>query len=338
MPQVQVLLIEFSGHLTEFARFLDTVRIITLGLYAPAPKRDHAILNDYGMDMITKKRQNLLIVCAGDNSLHTVWHKHRESFDILTIYYGANSEISEAYRKISDLFFSAKGLKIELARNILLNHLLFEESFRFGDYEQIWFPDDDLKFSAGDEQIETIFKLAQMSRADVFQPAIANENYSPAWEATRLINGLFAHRTNIVEVMAHGFSGDTFEKCYLGAIHVCDFMKSGWGIEPLWMKIGEAMYRRSLRTYVLDACSVIHTRPVGSGKSIVHKLGSYEATYIPQIYTNRMKTLSTYTDLTSLEAGWRDAVVSFNEKEIDAYHQPLFKKYIAKRRLMRLLK
>jgi hypothetical protein len=242
-----------------------------------------------------RKRRNLLIVCAGDNSLHKDWFRQERSYDILTIYYGDNPDIARLYESSSDLFFRRKGMKVELARQVLVEDLYFKNRFKFSDYSLVWFPDDDLKFPQSDEQIEDLFSNAAAVNADVFQPAICNEHTSKEWEATKQIPGAYAHRTNIVEIMAHGFSGEAFEKCYLAAVHTCDFMKSGWGLESIWMKIGEAAFGRSMRTFVLDCVAIIHTRPVGSGASLIHEYGIYEMKYTPQAFTNRMRTYRTYS-------------------------------------------
>ena len=192
-------------------------------------------------------RRNLLIVCCGDGSLHEAWFGPDRSYDILTIYYGDDPAVAERFRAGSDIFVAQKGLKLELTRKILLEELYFRRGFAFGDYAHIWFPDDDLRFDDGDGGIESLFEAARAVRADVFQPAIKNEHFSESWESTRRIDGAFAHRTNIVEIMAFGFSGEAFEKALLAALHTFEFMKSGWGIEPIWMKIGEAVLRRLAR-------------------------------------------------------------------------------------------
>jgi hypothetical protein len=259
------------------------------------------MIMDTSFKTLKPNRRNLLIVCAGDKSLHKQWVNHRKTFDIITIYYGDDPGIAKNYQEISDIFFMTKGLKIELARNVLLRHMKFDLAFNFSHYHHIWFPDDDLEFIKGNS-IEDLFDMAAIADADVFQPAVANENYSLAWEATRLIPNVLAHRTNIVEVMAHGFSGEIFDQAYLSAIHVCEFMKSGWGLEPIWMKIGEATRGRPLKTYVFDCIPVNHTRPVGSGDSTVHRLGRFEAQFIPQIHTNRMVAMKVYENLSQLRS------------------------------------
>ena len=264
-------------------------------------------------------RRNLLIVCCGDGSLHEAWFGPDRSYDILTIYYGDDPAVAERFRAGSDIFVAQKGLKLELTRKILLEELYFRRGFAFGDYAHIWFPDDDLRFDDGDGGIESLFEAARAVRADVFQPAIKNEHFSESWESTRRIDGAFAHRTNIVEIMAFGFSGEAFEKALLAALHTFEFMKSGWGIEPIWMKIGEAVLRRRLRTFVFDAVPIIHTRPVGGGASFIHRLGRYEATYIPQIHTNRMVTQAIYATAADAVADISTAI-SVDHTLIEQFH------------------
>lgn len=264
-------------------------------------------------------RENLLIVCCGDGSLHETWFGPNRSYDILTIYYGDDPAAAERFRAGSDIFVALKGLKIELTRKVLLEELYFRRGFEFGRYAHIWFPDDDLRFDEGDGGIEALFAAASAVGADVFQPAVKNENYSESWESTRRIAGAWAHRTNIVEIMAFGFSGEAFEKAFLAAIHTCEFMKSGWGIEPIWMKIGEAVLRRRLRTFVFDAVPIVHTRPVGGGASYIHRQGRYEATYVPQIHTNRMVTEAVYATLAEAVAD-QSNVIGIDREKIEQYH------------------
>jgi hypothetical protein len=65
-------------------------------------------------------RKNLVIVAAGDRSLHRAWLAADRSFDLWVIYYGDNPETLETYRAAADRCFSAKGLKIALARSLLI--------------------------------------------------------------------------------------------------------------------------------------------------------------------------------------------------------------------------
>jgi hypothetical protein len=277
--------------------------------------------------MIANKRENLLVVCAGDNSLHTAWYEHRQSFDIITIYYGNNQAIADTFKKTSDLFYQLRGQKTELARNVLFKDLMVQNKFNFSDYNFVWFPDDDLKFYNGDQEIETLFKTASETRADFFQPAVENiENTSHYWGTVRQVKNIYAHRVNIVELMAGGFSGEVFEKCYLPGIHTCDFWKAGWGVEIISMKLAEALYRRSPNTYVFDQCPITHTRPLGKGDSAVHRLGAYELKYVPQLLTNPPKTLATYNDLTSLLAD-QNTNIDFDNSMVEQFHKARLPSY-----------
>ena len=240
--------------------------------------------------------KNLVIVMAGDNSLHPAYAAGRD-FELWVIYYGNDAEICGRYKQNADRIWQAKGLKIELVRKILLHQLYFTEKFDYHQYDFIFLPDDDIEFPDKEKDISDLFDICHKIEADVFQPAILNEHVSVAWEPTRLIPGAFCHRTNIVELMMHNFSGKAFTCAYLPAVHAMQFMKSGWGLEPIWMKIGETIFRRSLRTFVIDAIPAIHTRPVGSGSAEIHKTGLNEASFVPQIAWNRMKTLAVFKNL-----------------------------------------
>jgi len=236
---------------------------------------------------------------AGDRSLHLSYASNRE-YELWTIYYGDDPEVFKNYQQSSDRAWRSKGLKIELVRKILLHQLFFNEGFNFQQYDFIFLPDDDIKFPNNEKDIDDLFKICRQLEADVFQPALLNGERTPPWKSTKLVPDAFCHRTNIVEVMMHGFSGKAFADAFLPAIHAMQFMRSGWGIEPIWMKIGEVRFCRSLRTFVIDAIPAIHTKPLGSGSPEIHEIGMLEARYVPQIQMNRMKTIAVYKDISQV--------------------------------------
>lgn len=246
---------------------------------------------------MTKDKHNLVVVMAGDNSLHREYAAAPRDFELCVVYYGSRQSVLDEYRQSADAVFAEQGMKIELVRRLFVERMLLTRAVELARYKFIFMPDDDIRFPNGAASISTIFQFAEAVRADIFQPAVANEYYSPAWEPTRRIPGAFCHRVNIVETMMHGFSGEAFTRAYLPAIHAMEFMKSGWGIEPITLRIGEAIFRRPLRTFVFDSLAAEHTRPVGSGGSAIHTQGQAEARFVPQIATNRMKTLRVYTSM-----------------------------------------
>jgi hypothetical protein len=56
-------------------------------------------------------RENLIIVCAGDQSLHTRWVKGSRNYDIMVIYFGDDRSISiaDTYSTQSDYFSAPRA-------------------------------------------------------------------------------------------------------------------------------------------------------------------------------------------------------------------------------------
>lgn len=240
--------------------------------------------------MVTSR--DLVVVMAGDRSLHVEYAENR-SFDLWVIYYGDDDALAARYQASADRLWRRKGMKVALARDVLLEELWFGERFDFGQYRRILLPDDDIRFEGGAAGVERLFAHAEAIDADVFQAAIANEYYSLDWETTLQIPGAFCHRTNLAEIMMPGFRGSLFAPAFLSALHALDYMTSGWGLEAVVMKLGEAYLGRGLRTFVLDAAAAVHTRPIGQNPAI-HAAGWDEAFVTPQMHTNRARTLAVY--------------------------------------------
>ena len=236
--------------------------------------------------------RDLVVVMAGNGSLHVEYAENR-SFDLWVIYYGDDDAVAARYAATADRLWRRKGMKIHLAREVLLEEMWFGERFDFGQYRRIMLPDDDIRFEGGAAGVERAFADAEAVDADVFQPAIANENYSTDWELTRREEGVVCRRANLVEIMMPGFRGALFVPAFLSAVHALEYMTSGWGIEVMAMKLGEAHLGRALRTFVLDAAAATHTRPPG-GNPAIHDLGRDEMFLNPQVHTNRIRVFAAY--------------------------------------------
>lgn len=91
-----------------------------------------------------------------------------------------------------------------------------------------------------------------------------------------------------------GFSGEIFCRCFFPALHALDYSKAGWGLEVIFMRIAEALYNRPIRTFVIDSVPINHTRYRAQGGGQSDQRGVYELMYLPQIHTNRVKTLAVY--------------------------------------------
>jgi hypothetical protein len=270
-------------------------------------------------DLTIPPRRNLVIVAAGNHSLHEEYAVGYREFDLWILHYADDEAARERYAQTAELVIPAKGLKIELMRKILVEGALMSRTPDLSPYKYIFIPDDDIRFPKGADSINYLFRTVEVIRADMFQTAVANEHFSIGWDCTRWIPEAFCHRVNMTETMMHGFSYEALTKGYLPAIHVMDFMRSGWGIDVISMKMAEAALGRKLRTFVLDCIPAIHTRPSGGGDSVVHRIGRAEAKLVPQMLTNPPHTIKTYWS--------RETAVM----ETDDYHYEVTYQYMAER-------
>jgi len=241
--------------------------------------------------------RNLVIVCAGDKSLHQGFADGR-NFDLWVVYYGQSDAVFEDYRRTADRIFRLRGLKWALLRSLIDLHLAGEKSV-FEAYRYIFLPDDDLEFPDHATDIHRLFEVAAQTNADIGQPAVANAYFS--WEPTRLIPGALCHATNIVELMAPLYSTGIFQEFVLPATAALDFLRAGWGIEPVIAKAAEVGLRRPARTFVFDNVPMIHTRPVGQGGT-PHRIGHDEALMMPGVLSNRMATYASFQSYESARA------------------------------------
>src|SRR5690242_19395588 len=114
-------------------------------------------------------RRDLVIVRAGDGSLHPEWLRHAtdRSWDLLVSDVGDDPE---RFRDDDVVRFDSKGAKWPA-----LHRLLTERADLLQRYDYIWLPDDDISCSARD--IEGLF--AAMRRHDLLlgQPSLSAKSY-----------------------------------------------------------------------------------------------------------------------------------------------------------------
>ena len=231
------------------------------------------------------ERRDLVIVMAGDRSLHEALVAER-AYDLWVIYYGDSDEAAARYAAGCDRFWRRKGLKIDLCRQVLLEEVCLGEGFDYARYRYVFLPDDDIQFEAGAADVHRLFALAEELEADVFQPAVKNEYVS--FQATRQMPGAVCHHVNWVENMMPAYRSDLFRSAFLGGIHALEYLKSGWGLEIVAVKLAEVALGRGVRSYVIDACPAVHTRPVG-GNGAVHEIGRDEEFLLPQLSVNQLR-------------------------------------------------
>lgn len=237
--------------------------------------------------------RNLVIVMAGDASVHEQYAVDRD-FELWVCHWGADEAVAARYRKSCDRLFRMTGQKWALVREV--GRLARRERLPpFSDYDYVFLPDDDIDFPGGAGQVSEAFALAREIGADIFQPAIANENVAAGWSETRCVPGNLCRATSLAEIMMPAYSGAIFASCVLPLLHALIHIEAGWGIEPLIARFGEALRDRPTRTFVLDKIPVVHTRPIGQGPSL-HSMGWDEGFLNPLKAGLRMQEFASFKD------------------------------------------
>jgi len=193
-------------------------------------------------------RKNLIIVRAGDNSLHPGWLAGTAAnFDIFVSYYG---EIPGKFKDGVQYYESVLGLKWPALANILSSHFDLVET-----YDAIWFPDDDLRADAN--VINEMFDLFHTYKLWLAQPALGPGSHV-GYSATSQVANSKLRYSGFVEIMCPIFSRDALELL----APTFQLSASGWGLDFLWAYI--LNYPKE-RIAILDATPVIHTRKMRSG-------------------------------------------------------------------------
>ncbi|PWV95750.1 hypothetical protein DFR52_10814 [Hoeflea marina] len=243
--------------------------------------------------------KNLVIVMAGDDSLHEHYASERD-FELWVCHWGRDAGTAARFRQTCDRFFPMQGQKWALVRE--LGRIAREQRLpAFSSYDYVFLPDDDLEFPGGATDIARAFALARDIGADIFQPAVANENFSPGWEHTHRLYDAVCHATSVVEIMMPCYSGEIFERCVLPLLHIHGYITVGWGLEPLIARFAEVIQHRPARSFVLDEIAAIHSRAVGAGTSS-YSVGKDEAFLIPYSRGMHGKDLSRFRNRTDAMA------------------------------------
>ena len=195
---------------------------------------------------MSRAPRNLVIVRAGDRSLHPAWTSSLETrqWDLVASYFGddPNAFRGPGERRIDDKGNKCPGLYA----------LLMREDF-WREYDYIWLPDDDLMIEQ--QGIDRLFSRTADLGMALSQPALSWRSYY-SYEVT-LCHPSFAVRfTNFVEIMA-----PCFERKFLEAsLPLLGETQSGWGLG--WV-LAARQSERVRACGILDDVEMTHTRPVG---------------------------------------------------------------------------
>jgi hypothetical protein len=213
-----------------------------------------------------KSYQYLIVICAGDESLHykKKWFSESRKYVLCVIYYGDNKEIEEKYKRTSDIVVNNKGPKWSLIRGLLIKWKDWK-SFKF-----VAFPDDDLDISV--TKLNKLFIMGDKYKFDLFQPSLVDNGPNYVVHNVLKTNKKCKFRyTDFVEIMIPIFSIKALTKSY--HILVDPKIKSAWGID--YVIPSKILHRRNIA--VVDSISVIHTKPLGALN--LQKLSTFYKTF-----------------------------------------------------------
>lgn len=183
---------------------------------------------------------NLVIVVAGDDSLHTRWNDN-PNFDLCVVYFGSDPEIFRRYKASATYAFQKKDMKWQLVRHALNN-------VPWRDYEYVWLPDDDVDMDPA--SVDRMFRLAHLYDLRLGQPAIYDFGVH---YMDHVVRGSWAvHFINFVEIMAPFLRVDALE--YLFPLWNVDHVYSGYGLDTIWPQL-----LRMTNIGVVDAAPFNHT-------------------------------------------------------------------------------
>jgi hypothetical protein len=198
---------------------------------------------------ISQDRRNLVIVRAGRDSLHRRWldRGNARSWDLLISSYDRNASFQEE-RGVSVTFCT--GGKWDGIYRALKSANLLER------YDYVWLPDDDIDATAA--TIDEMFALMRKHDLAVGQPALTHDSYFSHFITNRC-PGFALRYTNHVEIMVPCLRTSHLAQVF----HEFESTMSGFGLDYLWCRIGEAGPGKS---GIFDTVTVRHTRPVGPAK------------------------------------------------------------------------
>jgi hypothetical protein len=197
--------------------------------------------------MSAPRRKNLVVLRAGDGSLHPQWLAGpQRDFDLFVSYYG---KVEGRHRDSADLWEHRPGPKWSCIADLMAAHPGLVEQ-----YDAFWFPDDDL--AADTDTLNRMFALFQGFGLKLAQPALTRDSYF-SWRQLLQRDEFVLRHVAFVEVMAPLFTRSSLQLC----LPSFGSSRSGWGLDWVWPKLlggGE-----DGRIAILDATPVKHTRPVG---------------------------------------------------------------------------
>jgi hypothetical protein len=200
------------------------------------------------------ERENLVVLCANEKSLHSQWVQDIESsdrnWDLCVTRY--DPVLTPQAGEHEYLVHQPKAPKF------VAIHALFDENSPLWNYRYVWLPDDDLMTSW--RQVNRLFEVCQRHQLMLAQPALRAGSYVNHL-VTRQDERFALRFTKFVEIMCPAFSIEALKIC----LPTFQGMQNGHGLDHIWPRLlGDIITRFA----VIDTVTVTHTRPLGSNYNV----------------------------------------------------------------------
>jgi len=200
---------------------------------------------------MSSRPKNLVIVCAGDDTLHDEYTKPKNrNYDVMVFHYSDKFNF-ESY---GEYYFRQTGYYYQMLWE--QRHYVLPIASK---YEYISVLSDDVFITKNN--MEKIFFEMRDLEADLGQPSLSEDSYH-SWKITLNQPGLRARRVTKVEGMCPCFSLITFSAIF----EVFSVNRTSWGIESAWIAVLERKLGRYPRAMIFDSVIVENKiRPIGEG-------------------------------------------------------------------------
>ncbi len=191
--------------------------------------------------------RNLVVVRAGDSSLHEDWTDSRvaPNRDLITSYFGDDPD---NFRNGLGRRIDQKGGKWDSLYRLFSAHPELLDR-----YDCFWLPDDDIDCCC--EDINRIFAAMKLYRVELLQPSLTPNSFFTWFETIQNRNFRLRY-SNFIEIMVPCLSADILRK----ALPLLRHTMTGNGLDFVWARLFDDP---NCKAAILDEVPVHHTRPVG---------------------------------------------------------------------------
>lgn len=192
----------------------------------------------------------LVILCAGDTSLHeaNLWHRRDlRDFDLCIVYFGANGQVEARYKTQADFFVNTQGPKWRNVWNLVTKFDFWKL------YDFVWLPDDDLEIPI--DKVNQMFHIVYRDNIALSQPSLYPENATYAVLVHDPRDVRETKPVPFVEIQMPCIRADIFVQTVVPMLTEHHWNLSGWGFDVYW-----SAHTGDKR--LINAVVARHTKPV----------------------------------------------------------------------------